>query len=245
MDNVENIRLQIYISRCGYGSRRKCEEIILSNRIAVNGQIINTLGYKVNKHDIITVDGKRIIQQAKKYIALNKPKGYLCSNKDNRQNKPLAIELISESIKERLFHVGRLDFLSSGLIFYTNDGEFANIISHPSYEIEKEYLVEATNKIPESVLIQYRNGVNIDNIAYRLKNYRLLASNKVLLTIIEGKNREIRKVFNHFSIIVKTIHRIRIGNVSIDNIKTGGFRHLLDEEIAWFFKKKLIKSEHL
>jgi len=232
----DSIRLHVFISQCGIASRRKCEEFILSNRVSVNGKIINVLGCKVSKNDIVMVDGKKIEPDEKIYVVLNKPTRYICSN-TKEEGKPLAIELISPKIQKRLFHIGRLDYLSSGLILFTNDGEFANIIIHPTFEIEKDYIVNTKDKIPENILQMYQKGIIIDNIKYQLEKYRIINDHEVLLTLIEGKNREIRRVLKHFDLRLNTIHRIRIGNICLNGLKPGEFRHLTKQEIAWFYKK--------
>lgn len=232
----KTIRLQVYLAQCGIGSRRKCEEYILAGRVMVNGKIVNTPGFKVFYTDVIHFDGERIFPEREKiYIALSKPACYLCSNTD-RFNRPLAKELFKNKIKQRVFHVGRLDYLSSGLIFYTNDGDFAYHITHPSFEIEKEYIVKTGKRIPESILDQYRQGLRIKDMKYSLKKSLLLTPYKAKLTLIEGKNREIRQVFHYFGIPVKGIHRIRIGIVKINSLKPGEFRHLSRKEVEWFFQ---------
>ena len=230
------IRLHLFMAGCGIGSRRKCEEYIKEKKVKVNGRIICTLGYKVARNDIVEYNNQRIMPCKEKiYIALNKPVRYICSNSDNL-DRPLAKELFTSEIKQRLFHVGRLDFLSSGLIFFTNDGIFANHITHPSFEIEKEYMVAARKKISESILQKYRKGIRIDENLYTLKAFQHLTPYKVKLIIIEGKNREIRRVFEFFKIPVKSIHRIRIGVVRIKSLKPGQFRHLSPKEVNWFFR---------
>jgi 23S rRNA pseudouridine2605 synthase len=142
MDN--EIRLQVYLAHCGVASRRASEELILAGRVSVNGLVASTLGTKVRETDLILVDGKPVrLEQKKRYIALNKPAGYICSAKDP-QGRPLAQDLLPKNITERVYTIGRLDFRSSGLILFTNDGDFAAALGHPSAELEKEYLVEST-----------------------------------------------------------------------------------------------------
>lgn len=230
------------MAQCGIGSRRKCEEYIREEKIRVNGRIITTPGFKVSQTDIVYFEKQRIIPVKEKiYIALYKPAGYLCSHTDQFK-RPLAEELFKNIVKQRLFHVGRLDYLSSGLIFFTNDGEFAYHITHPSFEIQKEYIVKTRKKISESLLIKYQQGLRIENKTYLLKEFQYITPFKVKLTIAEGQNREIRRVFRYFNIPVKGIHRVRIGIVELSPLQPGEFRHLSRKEVTWFFQEKNDKT---
>jgi 23S rRNA pseudouridine2605 synthase len=230
----KTIRLHVYMAQCGVGSRRKCEEYIQEKKVKVNNTLITTPGYKVSPGDIVEFEDQQIHPEEKKiYIALHKPVKYLCSSSDSF-HRPLARDFFKEKIKERLFNVGRLDFLSSGLIFFTNDGDFAYRITHPSFEIEKEYLVKTGRRIDESALQRYKQGLEIDGETYILKSYSLMTPYKVKLILVQGKNREIRRVFNYFKIHVVKIHRIRIGIVKIGLLKPGDFRYLTTKEVQWF-----------
>ena len=141
----------------------------------------------------------------------NKPKGYLCANADTKK-RPLAINLISKA-KTRIFHVGRLDFISCGLIFFTNDGEFSLQVSHPRYQVEKEYLVKTYDKVAISFLEKFRIGWFINNVNYSLKDYEKVSEKTVRIILTEGKNREIRNIFSDGGIRIKSLTRIRIGSV--------------------------------
>jgi 23S rRNA pseudouridine2605 synthase len=230
----DQIRLQVYLARCGIGSRRHCEVLIREGRVTVNG-LIAELGTKVTSSDRVALDNRQLHPETEKvYLAINKPVGYLCSNSDSR-GRPLLLDLLQD-IPQRIFHVGRLDFRSSGLIFYTNDGDFAKTVSHPSSKIEKEYQVETKNPFPEELLSKYKRGLIIDGQSYRLRRYQYKTPRKVILTLIEGKNREIRRVFEHFGFFPSKIHRIRIGCVHVRGIPAGGYRPLSRQEVAWFVK---------
>jgi 23S rRNA pseudouridine2605 synthase len=220
------------MARCGIGSRRACETYIREGRVTVNGRIAE-LGSKVTPSDRVALDNRQIHPETEQvYLAINKPAGYLCSNSDSR-GRPLLLDLLQD-IPQRIFHVGRLDFRSSGLIFYTNDGNFAKIVSHPSSRIEKEYQVETKNPFPEELLSKYKRGLTIAGESYRLRKYEYKTPRKVVLTLIEGKNREIRRVFEHFGYFPTKIHRVRIGCVHIRGIPAGGYRPLSQQEVAWF-----------
>jgi len=233
---MDKIPLQLFMARSGAGSRRKCEEFIAEGRVRINGRTVTAQGSKVSEEDQITLDGRTLHQVKKKvYLAVNKPTRYICSNSDD-QNRPLTSDLFKDAVNIRLFHVGRLDFLSSGLIFYTNDGEFSRLVSHPSTGIEKVYSIHSKNEIPDAVLENYLNGITIEGVKYKLKSYYRKTAYNVLFTLEEGKNREIRHVFSHFQLTVKSIHRVRIGIVTVKGIPSGAFRFLSQKEIMWFKK---------
>ena len=164
------------------------------------------------------------------HLALNKPPGYICTNSDP-QGRPLALSLLPPEIKERLYSVGRLDFLSCGLIFFTNDGAFANRLGHPSCGLEKEYLVEATGKIPDTAIDAFNNGITIDDIYYKAKLAERTSWKSMRIILIEGKNREIRKVFSHFHLHPAVLKRVRIGSVLLGTLTEGSSRPLTDKEI--------------
>jgi len=232
----ERIRLQVFMARCGVGSRRHCEEYIREGRVRVNGAVA-ILGSKVDTADRVFLDKKPLYPETKQvYLAVNKPAGTLCANSDSR-GRPLLLDLLRD-IPERIYHVGRLDFHSSGLIFYTNDGQFSKVVSHPSSNIEKEYLVEAKEAISEQNLLQYKRGLTVEGQHYRLSKYRYKTPRKVVLTLVEGKNREIRRVFRHFRIDLHRIHRIRIGCVLVRGIPESGYRMLSRQEVSWFLKRE-------
>lgn len=235
MDKDE-IRLQLYMARCGVASRRKCEDIIAQARISVNGKVVITPGTKVSSEDMITMDG-RIIKPAKKmiYLALHKPSKFLCSNEDP-DGRSLAIDLIAPAVKQRVFNVGRLDYLTSGLIFFTNDGDFAKKMTHPSSHVEKEYVVTTKKEIPHELMEDFEKGIYVGGEFFKLKSYKLNGSNSVNIVLEEGKNRELRKVFQSQNINVKKVHRIRIGNVKLTGLNSGHFRQLTEREVKSLLK---------
>lgn len=232
----DKIRLQLYMARCGIASRRKCEEIIAQGRVSVNGSIVITPGTKVGEDDIVKLDG-RLIRPAKKmiYLALHKPSKFLCSNEDP-DGRSLAIDLISPAVRQRVFNVGRLDYLTSGLIFFTNDGEFAKKITHPSSHVEKEYVVTTKKPIPLELMESFKKGIYVGDEYFKLKSYKLNGSNSVNIILEEGKNRELRKVFQSQNINVKKVHRIRIGGVRLTGINSGHFRNLTEREVRSLLK---------
>ncbi|MFI3257337.1 MAG: pseudouridine synthase [Spirochaetales bacterium] len=232
----KEIRLQVYLARCGVASRRSAEAIILDRRISVNNVIIDRLGTKVFPGDLVCFDGKEIYPEEKKrYVLLYKPSGYVCSLSDEK-NRQTAWDLLKPHFTERLYNVGRLDMFSEGLILFTNDGEFAQKLSHPSSQTEKEYIVEGSLPIPPVLIEKFQKGIRIDNVFYKCKSAELLGRRRARIVLIEGKNREIRNVFDEFNIGIKLLARIRIAHIKSEGLLQGQFRELTDKEVALFQK---------
>lgn len=225
------LRLQVYLARCNVGSRRKCEEIISQGRVRVNGEIVRTQGEKVSDGDIVAVDNKTVhITKKMVYIAFYKPEKVISSTNDP-QGRPVAVDYLKNVFSMRLYNVGRLDFLSSGLLLFTNDGEFSKKVQHPSSKIEKEYLVETKKPIEKEMLMEFSRGVMIEGVEYRISKFNMRSPRSVSLVLEEGKNREIRKMFTSRNIAVKRLHRVRIGPVLLKNLGPGQFRPLTKKEI--------------
>ena len=226
------LRLQVFLAHAGVASRRASEALMLAGRVTVNGLTVTKPGIKVQKDDKVCLDGILVMTEQKfHYLALNKPPGYLCSSRDP-QGRPLAMELLPGTITERLYNVGRLDYLSSGLVFFTNDGDFTAYISHPGSGIEKEYLVESTVPIPDKAIEEYLAGLTIDGEQYRAARINRLGRKSLNIVLTEGKNREIRKVFSHFHLHASLLRRIRIGNVELGNLPEGQSRSLSAKETS-------------
>jgi 23S rRNA pseudouridine2605 synthase len=234
----DKIRLQVFLAHAGVASRRASEQIILDGRVTVNGEVVTELGTKVSSEDKITVDGKLVVQEeVKRYVLLHKPAGYVCSLKDEK-GRDVAADLLKPHFSERLYNVGRLDMFSAGLIIFTNDGDFAAKVSHPSSEIEKEYIVETSVMIPEDLPKQFLKGIRIEGVFYKAKDVESLTKRKLRVVLIEGKNREIRRVFEHFQIGIKSLTRMRIGTIKNNNLQAGQFRELTKEEITSLLEKQ-------
>ena len=226
-----NIRLQVFLSHAGIASRRASEEIIAAGRVSVNGVIVTAQGSKVGEGDVVLLDGKPVsLETDQFYLALNKPPGYICSSNDP-QGRPLALSLLPK-VKERLYSVGRLDYLSCGLIFFTNDGIFASRLGHPSSRLEKEYIVEATGLISDVVTEAFNQGITIDGEHYKAKTAEKTGKKSLRIILIEGKNREIRKVFSHFHLHPCLLRRVRIGTVLLGDLNEGCSRPLTKSEIC-------------
>ena len=166
----------------------------------------------------------------KRYVLLNKPSGYVCSLSDEK-GRPVAVDILKKNYAERLYNIGRLDMYSAGAIIFTNDGDFAAIVGHPSAEIEKEYVVEASLPFLDDVLEAFKKGIRIDTVFYKCREAERLSSRRLRVVLVEGKNREIRKVLEHFGVRVKSLIRTRIGSVGLDGLKYGEFRDLSSSEI--------------
>jgi 23S rRNA pseudouridine2605 synthase len=227
----KTVRIQVYLARAGIASRRSSETLIAEGRVSVNGRIITVPGEKILPGDEVRLDGVLVQPESRlRYLALHKPPGYICSSRDP-QNRPLALNLLPRDIRERLYNVGRLDFLSSGLIFFTNDGEFAVRVGHPRAGIEKEYIVEASGAIPDTVPEAFAGGLTIDGVLYRAGDIERLGRKTLRIVLVEGKNREIRRVFSYFRLHPTRLHRIRIGPVLLGELEAGDSRPLSAGEI--------------
>lgn len=227
----EEIRLQVYLAHAGVASRRASEQVIADGRVRVNGVTVTEMGAKVLLTDKIEVDGKLIsLEETKRYVVLNKPEGYVCSSSDEK-GRQVALELLKEKYSERLYNVGRLDMFSRGIILYTNDGDFAAKLSHPSSEIEKEYIVVTTQDIPDELPDSFMHGRRIEGVVYKAKFVEKMNDRKCRIVLIEGKNREIRRVFEDFNVPVRSLTRVRIGNINLNQMKPGESRDMTKEEV--------------
>lgn len=230
-DKKEIWRLQHYMALCGVASRRASEAIILQGRVAVNGVVVMELGTKVSGQDTVTVDGNVLVREhTKRYVVLNKPAGYVCSLSDEK-GRPVAADLLKPLYTERLYNVGRLDMFSTGLILFTNDGDFAATLSHPSAELEKEYIVDTSLPVPRFLADDFMRGLRVDGVFYRCKEAVELNSHRMRIVLVEGKNREIRRVFEAYQLGIKHLMRIRIGCVGVDDLQYGESRDLSSAEV--------------
>lgn len=247
--NEKLVRLQKYISSCGVMSRRSAETLIVSKKILVNGKYAK-LGEKVDPEKDIIKIGKTIVKgKIKKtncYFALYKPRGYLTSMKDEFSRKCI-VDLIKD-IRTRVYPIGRLDKDSEGLLLLTNDGDFANLVMHPSSEVEKKYIVTVTPIITKKILDNFLKGVTVNKEKLSVKKAVLIndnnATNESLLhlTLTEGKNRHIRKMCNFFNLKVKKLKRISVGPVKLSKLRPGEYRSLSKKEINELMNFKKIKQ---
>ena len=230
------IRLQKFLADAGIAARRKCEELILNNKILVNGKNA-ILGQKViPEKDKIEYNGNIIKLSNKKiYIILNKPIGYVTTAKE-QFDRPYVLELIK--IKERIVPVGRLDMYTSGALILTNDGEFVYKVTHPKHEINKTYTVTIKGIVNEDDINNLRNGVKIDvNYITKPAKVKILKIDyendisRIAITIHEGKNRQVRKMCEAIGKKVLALHRAKIGNLGVKDLKIGKWRYMTDKEV--------------
>lgn len=229
-DAAEGTRLQAFLAHAGVASRRASERIILEGRVAINGRVASELGVRVKPGDAVTLDGRPLGPEGRKrYLLLNKPAGYISAMSDP-EGRPLAADLL-KGVEERVYNVGRLDQWSSGLLLFTNDGELASLLVHPSGGIEKEYEIVADAPLGDDFFPLFRDGIEIDGVTYRASSIERTGPDSARVVLIEGKNREIRRVLERFGRRAKTLRRVRIGNIAIGNLAEGSFRELSEIEL--------------
>ena len=239
------VRLNKLLADAGICSRRKADELIESGFVKVNGQVVTQMGAKVTPQvDVITVKGKKLSSKEEKlYFAFNKPKNVITSTSDP-EGRRVILEYFQKYKKYRLFPVGRLDWASEGLIFVTNDGEFANAIANPQSHIPKTYMVKINGKIKPEQIEKLKTGVTIIGGKVKALKAEVIPYGKsakydwVKLTITEGKNRQIRKMFEKLGFDVKKLTRISIGEYKLGSLKVGQAVPLKSPDLLKIFKKK-------
>lgn len=229
-------RLQKYLAECGVASRRKCEEIIQSGRVTVNGKIVVELGTKVvYGQDKVEIDGKEIILEKKVYILLNKPVGYVTTTNDEKE-RPTVMSLL-DGIKEKVVPVGRLDMFTSGLLLLSNDGEFIYKVTHPKHETTKTYIVKTRGVPSEKDLEKLRVGVKIEDYTTSPAKVELLLKDntnniaRIWIQIHEGRNRQVRKMCEAIGLSVIALKREGVGNLTCEGVERGKWRYLTEEEV--------------
>ena len=235
---VEEVRLQKFLANQGVCSRRKAEEYITNGAVKVNGKVVTELGTKINPEtDEIIFNGKKIESQSntsKVYILLNKPIGYVTTTKD-QFDRDTVLDLVK--VKEKILPVGRLDMYTSGAIILTNDGDFIYKVTHPKYEIEKTYNVTVKGIVTNEDISKLERGVKIEDYISGKAKVRILKIDKekdisrIEITIHEGKNREVRKMCNAIGKKVLALHRSKIENIGVKDLKLGEWRYLTQKEV--------------
>lgn len=226
-------RLQKIIAQAGICSRREAENLISAGRVTVDGKIITELGTKVDFNQKIRVDGKLLtFDNEKIYLLLNKPRGYVSTAKDERGRKTV-LELLGENFSDkRVYPVGRLDLNSEGLLILTNDGDLTNALIHPRFEIKKTYRAKISGVLTEEKLDKLRAGIELDDGLTAPAEIYLLEKDLVEVTIHEGRNRQVRRMFAAIGCDVKRLKRIKFANLTLDGLNVGQFRELTAEEVA-------------
>jgi len=232
-------RLQKVLAAAGVGSRRACEDLIVRRRVTVNGKVA-TIGDKVDPATAeIRVDGQRVITDTKMvYIAMNKPRGVVVSTDDDKGRTELADFL--DTFEQRLFHVGRLDADSEGLLLLTNDGALAHKLMHPSFGVPKTYLAEVAGPLPRNVGRRLREGVELDDGPARVDSFRLVDAlgntAQVEITLHEGRKHIVRRMMAEVGHPVSRLIRTAVGPIRLGDLRQGGFRHLSNAEVGALFK---------
>ena len=236
LDDEGLIRLQKLLALAGVASRRRSEELMLDGQVEVNGEVVTRLGTKVDPvRDLIRVEGRRLPPISEKvYLALNKPRGVVSTMSDPEGRKTLQ-DLVDDR-PERLFHVGRLDTDTSGLIILTNDGDFAQRLAHPSYEVDKTYVAEVAGEVFPRIRKQLLEGVTLEDGPVTVSKVRVVEATKeksiVELVIHEGRNRIVRRLMDHVGHPVRRLTRTRIGPVVLGSLKPGELRDLTTDELG-------------
>lgn len=231
------MRINKYLALCGVGSRRKVEELVLQKRVKKNGEVVESLSTQVDeKHDVILLDDNRItLTKEYVYYMLHKPKGYLSTVSDDRGRKTV-MDLMA-GINERIFPIGRLDYDSEGLLLFTNDGDTAQSLLHPSNEVEKTYVVVVCGEIKESELAVLRAGVVIDGRRTAKCRAKLVKMDKEFsrleMSIHEGRNRQIRKMFEAIGKEVVLLKRVSVGKIKLGGLSRGSYRSLNQNEVDY------------
>ena len=235
-------RLQKVIAQAGIASRRKAEELIKDGKVKVNGEVIKELGTKVSESDKVEVNNKPIEKETKEYYLLNKPRGVITTTNDEHGRKTVT-DLIETSA--RIYPVGRLDYDTTGAILLTNDGEFANILMHPSNKIDKVYLAKLEGIIKGEQINALKNGVMLDDVLVKASRVKLKKVNQenltsmVEITIHEGKNHQVKRMFESVGFHVEKLTRERIGIFDINNLKSGQYRKLTPKEVQIVYSNKI------
>lgn len=228
------MRLNKFLAAAGVASRRECDKLIASGHVTVNGNTAS-LGLEVSGEDEVFVNGNRVVTKKNEYYILNKPKGYICSVSDDKGRKTV-MDLMPQNVG-RIYPVGRLDYDSEGLLIMTTDGDLAQKLMHPSNEVSKTYLVKIEGTITESDLNPLRSGIEIDGYVTKKSKAHIVETNKkytkIHITVTEGKNREIRKMFAAIGKEVVLLKRIKIGELSLLGLDRGAYRKLTAREIDY------------
>ena len=229
------VRLQKYLAQCGVASRRASEEIIKEGRVKVNGRLIRQMGVQIDEdNDVVEVDGKTIrMTQKMEYIMLNKPVGYVTTVSDDKGRNTI-MDLVSD-IPTRVYPVGRLDYDTEGLLILTNDGDLTYKITHPKNNIEKTYVAEVSGNIDMDKLSRLRNGVAIDGVKTSPARVEVVGATKYgtkfEITIHEGRNRQVRKMFEAIDCSVKTLKRTKEAGLNLGHLPLGRWRRLTESEV--------------
>ncbi len=228
----ESTRLNKYISNAGICSRRAADELIKDGEIKVNGVVVSEVGTKINKGDVVEYKGKKIFSEALKYVLLNKPKDFITTTKDELDRKTV-MQLVANACKERIYPVGRLDRNTTGLLLLTNDGDLAKKLLHPSGKIQKLYKVKLNQPITQNIYKEILEGTKLDDGVMEVDELAILSPDKreLGIQIHSGKNRVIRRLFEHYGYEVMNLDRVMFAGLDKKDLPRGKWRHLSEKEI--------------
>jgi 23S rRNA pseudouridine2605 synthase len=239
-------RLQKVIANSGYCSRRKAEELISKGKVFVNGQLVNELGVKASPKDTIEIEGQILGKEDKEYILLYKPRGVVTTTSDDKHRKTV-IDLIETD--KRIYPVGRLDYDTTGLLLLTNDGDFANMLMHPRNKIDKVYIAKVKGMIDGKTIKQLADGVMIGNVKTSKAKVKLRKQDKkkelsiVELTIHEGKNHQVKKMFEAVGCEVVKLKRERVSFLNLKGLNAGDYRYLNPKEVKKLYNEAVVNEK--
>lgn len=234
-------RLQKFISACGVASRRKAEELILAGKVKVNGVVVRELGTKVSGEDTVVIDGQVLKGEIKEYYLLYKPRGVISSSSDEK-GRETVVDLIKT--EKRVYPVGRLDYDTTGIILLTNDGELSNILTHPSRDVPKEYMAKVKGFFKKEDAVKLSNGILLNGVKtkkalFKLKRYdKKTDSSYVKVVITEGRNHQVKDMFNFLNYDVVKLKRERYAFLDLSGLKSGEYRKLSTKEVKQLYSLK-------
>lgn len=237
----EKIRLNKYIAHCGFTSRRKADDYIAAGKVKVNGRVVTEMGVKVQRTDKVEVEGQTLSLEKFVYILLNKPKDTITTTDDPR-DRDTVMDKIEDATGKRVYPVGRLDRHTMGLLILTNDGDLANRLMHPSYEVRKTYEVETERRLKDDELQKLAQGIELEDGPAQAHNLTRTPDGFVL-SIFEGRNRLVRRMVEYFGTEVTKLKRIEYAGLTLKNVKMGRWRYLREGEINAL--RKLVKLDPL
>lgn len=230
----DGVRLNKFIANAGICSRREADKLIANGEVRVNGKIINELGFRVYSKDVVKYKGQSLTPEQKQYILLNKPKGFITTTSDPKDRRTV-MELIEKACNEQVFPVGRLDRATTGLLLFTNDGDLAKKLTHPSSNIKKVYQVTLDKPITKADFLSITEGLSLEDGEVKVDDLAIVSpDDRVLgIEIHIGKNRIVRRIFEHLGYQVEKLDRVVFGGLTKKDLPRGKWRKLTDKEIRW------------
>ena len=236
----DNVRLNKFLSNAGVCSRREADVLIQTGVVSVNGKIVTELGYKIQQGDVVQYDGETINAETKRYVLLNKPKGFITTMDDPRGRKTV-MTLVKSACRERIYPVGRLDRETTGLLLFTNDGDMAKKLTHPRYQARKIYHVELNKPVSREDLEKLLNGIDLEDGRTKVDKAEYVengSSKEIGVEIHSGKNRIVRRLFEALGYTVVKLDRVQFASLTKKDLPRGMYRHLTEQEVAFLKMSK-------